>query len=110
MIPGGSTTRRGRRVRLVTEIVMRPSPLPSAATETRPWRFASRRLISGIFWSVFASAGRLVADGLSANASDWPFVSSAETCETKFDNKRRATHEANGVLVKMRIVLILSFV
>ena len=47
MMPGGSTTRSGLWVRLVTETVIRPSLRPSAWTDTFLWRMASSRLTAG---------------------------------------------------------------
>ncbi len=45
-------TRRRRLVLLVTDMVIRPSPIPSAWTETSPCRMASRRSCSGTACSV----------------------------------------------------------
>ena len=66
-------------MRFVTEMVMRPSPRPSAWTETRPWRFASNRLISGMLGSTFVASFGASVDELAVLPSRFFSGSPAET-------------------------------
>ena len=108
--PGGRTTRNDRRVRFVTEIVIRPSPRPSACTETRPSRFASRRFISGIFSAGTVSApGRAAAD-LSAGGREVRSTSSAEARDNGVVSKTNAPTPPIMNEIRLRICVHLSSV
>ncbi len=74
-MPGGRMTRRGRLVRFVTEMVIRPSPIPSALTATDPFFIASSRLSSaigsaaaGVAWRRVGRLGRRGCLGVALEA------------------------------------------
>ena len=95
-------------MRLVTDTVMRPSPRPSARTETSPLRLASSREYSGIFAFESRSDFVVLTEALLASGLGGFLDSSAETWNVATNTANEAPMTAREERVKTRMLGNLS--